>query len=79
MNNVPWKQHLNLNTAPNWQVKEFTKIVLNIMSNFIPNEIKKVLPRDSPWITKPLKAMIRKKNRLYKAYKTHGFQIDDKI
>ena len=79
MNNFPWEQHLNLNTDPNWQVKEFTKIVLNIMSNFIPHEIKKVLPRDSPWITKPLKAMIRKKNRLYKAYKTHGYQIDDKI
>ena len=23
--------------------------------------------------------MIRKKNRLYKAYKRHGYQIDDKI
>ena len=30
------------------------------MSNFIPHENKKMLPRDNPWITKPLKAMIKK-------------------
>ena len=28
---------------------------LNIMANFIPNEIMRIIPRDSPWITKPLK------------------------
>ena len=79
MENFPWEQHLNLNPDPNWQANEFTKIILNIMSNCIPHETKKVQPRDSPWITKPLKAMIRRKNRLYKAYKKHGFQIEDKI
>ena len=49
------------------------------MSNFIPHEIKKILPRDSPWVTKPLKAMIKRKNRLYKNYKKHGFQDHDKV
>ena len=77
--NFPWEQHLNLNQNPDWQVKEFNKIVLNIMSNFIPHEVKRILPRDNPWITKPLKAMIKRKNRLYKAYKRHGYQPDDKI
>ena len=28
---------------------------MNIMTNFIPNEIKRIVPRDPPWITKPLK------------------------
>ena len=28
-----------LNTDPSWQVKIFTDILLNIMSNFVPNEI----------------------------------------
>ena len=79
MANFPWEAHLNLNHNPDWQVKEFNKIFLNIMSNFIPHETKKVFPRDSPWITKPLKTMIRKKNRLYDAYKKHGFQANDKI
>ena len=79
MSNFPWNQHLNLNHDPNWQSKEFNKIFLNIMSNFIPHESKKFLPRDNPWITKPIKDMIKKKNRLYSNYKRHGFQQNDKI
>ena len=79
MVNFPWEQHLNLNRNPNWQAKEFTKIFLNIMSNFIPHETKKIIPRDNPWITKPLKTMIKKKNRLYKTYKRHGYQQNDKV
>ena len=54
MRTFPWEQRLNLNLNPNWQAKEFTKCFLNIMSNFIPHERKKVQPRDNPWITKPL-------------------------
>ena len=37
-----------LNTDPNWQVTTFTDILLNIMTNFIPNENKIFLPRDPP-------------------------------
>ena len=32
MNSFPWHQHLNTNTDPNWQVKTFIHIFLNIMS-----------------------------------------------
>ena len=49
------------------------------MSNFIPNEIKRVVPRDPPWITKPLKTMLNRKNRLFKNYKKHGYKADDKV
>ena len=38
--NFPWSQQLNLNTDPNWQVKTFHEIFLNIMASFIPNESK---------------------------------------
>ena len=31
------------------------------MAYFIPNEIKKIIPHDRPWITKP---MLDRKNRL---------------
>ena len=31
------------------------------MSNFIPNETKRFVPRDPPWITKSLKTMLNKK------------------
>ena len=74
MTNFPWSQHLNINTNPNWQVKTFNSIFLNIMSQFIPNEIKKFVPRDPPWITKSLKCMLNRKNRLFKNYKRHGYK-----
>ena len=34
---------------------------MNIMKNVIPNDIKKCIPRDPPWIHKSLKAMLKKK------------------
>ena len=79
MNSFPWRQHLNTNTNPNWQVKTFTDTFLNIMSNFIPNETKRFVPRDPPWITKPLKTMLNRKNRLFKNYKKHGYKAEDKV
>ena len=79
MTNFPWWQNLNNNTDPNWQVKRFTDIFLNIMSNFIPDETKRFVPRDPPWVTKPLKTMLNRKNRLYKSYKRHGYKDEDKV
>ena len=79
MTNFPWRQHLNLNTDPNWQVKTFTDTLLNIMSNFIPNETKRFIPRNPPWINKPLKTMLNRKNRLFNNYKRHGYNAQDKI
>ena len=78
MVNFPWLEHLNLNTDINWQVNTFTDIFLNIMSNFIPNETKRFVPRDPPWITKPIKTLLNRKNRLFKNYKKHGYKIEDK-
>ena len=77
MNEFPWHQHLNANTHTNWQVKTFTNIFLNIMSNFIPSDTKRIVPRDPPWITKPIKTLL-KKNRLFKNYIKHGYKIEDK-
>ena len=78
MTSFPWFQHLNLNTDPNWQVETFTDIFLNIMSNFIPNETKRIVPRDPPWINKALKTLLNRKNRLFKNYKRHGYKAEDK-
>jgi len=55
------------------------KKFLNIISSFIPNEIKKIIPREPPWITKPLRTMLSKQHRLYKNYKRHGFKPEDKL
>ena len=79
MTSFPWLQHFSNNTDPNWQVKTFTENFLNIMSNFIPNETKRFLPRDPPWITKSLKTMLNRKNRLFKNYKSHRYKEEDKV
>ena len=47
--------HLKTSQDPNWQVKTLTRLFLNIMTNFIPNEIKKIDPHDPSWTTKLLK------------------------
>ena len=44
------------------------------MSNFIPHETKRITPLDPPWITKTLKTMLNRKNRLFKNFKRHGYQ-----
>ena len=49
------------------------------MSQLIPNEMKKFVPRDPPWITKSLKCMLNSKNRLFKNYKRHGYKEEDKV
>ena len=79
MASFPWRQHLNVNTDPNWQVKTFTDTFLNILTSFVPNEIKRFVPRNPPWITKPLKTMRNRKNRLFKNYKRHGYKAEDKV
>ena len=77
--NFPWEQQLSLNTDVDWQVKTFNETVLNIMTNFIPNEVKRFTPRDPPWIDKTLKSKLNKKNRLFKNYKRHGYRSEDKV
>ena len=79
MTNFPCFEQLNLNMDINWQVKTFTEIFLNIMSNYIPNETKRFVPRDPPWITKPIKTMLNRKNRLFKNYKKHRYKDEDKV
>ena len=44
------------------------------MSNFIPNETKRFVLHDPSWITKSLKTMLNRKNRLFKNYKRHRHQ-----
>ena len=38
----PWEDHFRTNPDTNWQAKSFTEIILNIMSNFIPNKVIKL-------------------------------------
>ena len=49
------------------------------MANFIPNEIKKIIPRDPPWITIPLETILNKKNIFFKNVTRHGYKLEDKV
>ena len=49
------------------------------MSNFVPNETKRFVLRDPPWITKYLKSMLNRKNRIYKSCKTQGYRYEDNV
>ena len=74
----PWHDHLKTHD-PNWQVNFFNETILNIMSNFIPNNFIKILPKEPPWITTDIKRLIKKQNRFYKKFKRNGCKPDDKV
>ena len=40
--------------------------ILNIVSNFIPNEIVTINDRDPPWINNKIKSLIKNKNQYFK-------------
>ena len=73
-----WHEHLDKITCPNEQVKLLNEVLLNIYSNFIPNQVKTVKPRQAPWITPAVKNFLRKKNHAYKTFVKNG-QPDDKL
>ena len=79
LSEFPWRETLNSNTNPNWEVATFNTGLLNTMPNFIPNRIVKIDPKDPPWITHNSKNMIKRQNRMYKNYKRHGYLNDDKV
>ena len=70
---------LTLILIPTGKSKLLLTHFLNIMSSFVPNEIKRFVPRNPPWITKPLKTMLNRKNRRFKNYKRHGYKAEDKV
>ena len=74
----PWRETFRENSCPNWQVKKLNEILLNICSNFIPNKVITVRPRQAPWITQSIKNFLKKKNRAYKTFIRNG-QPEDKL
>ena len=47
------------------------------MLNFVPNNIIKGVPGDSPWITRSLKNMLNKQNRLFKDKNSDKNRVDN--
>ena len=67
-----WHEHLDNVICPNEQVELLNEVLLNIYSNFIPNIVKTIRPRQAPWVTQTVKNFLRKKNRAYKNFMRKG-------
>ena len=66
------------NHNPNRQVDILNETTLNIMSNFVPNEVKTVNPREPEWMNSNIKKLSRKRNKVFKKYKRNGYKSEDK-
>ena len=75
----PWEVRLRQNPNPNEQVELLNQCVLNIMSNFVPNEVKTICPREPEWLNRNVKNLLRKQNKKFKKYKKNGYKNEDKI
>ena len=67
INLFDWHKHLENIVCPNDKVKS-----LNIFSNFIPNKLKSMRPREAPKITQTVKNFLRKKNHAHKNFVKNG-------
>ena len=65
-NEFDWIRALS-NVTVDEKVCYFTKTLLNIIHNFIPNEIIVCGDRDPPWINNEIKKLINEKNSAYKS------------
>ena len=60
IDNFDWNRALD-NVSPNRQVSIFNDTILNIISNFMPNETIICDDRDPPWINSKIKKVINEK------------------
>ena len=67
-----WQETFEEVTHPDKQVEVLNEVLLNICSNFIPNELKRIKPKQVPWITPNIKNFLRKKNRAFKSFIKKG-------
>ena len=74
-----WETNLRRYRNPNDQVDLLNKSILNIMSNFVPNEVKTVCPRDPEWLDSDIKKLLLNQNKIYKRYTRNGYKIEDKV
>ena len=76
INEFEWVTKLRNYRNPNDQVDLLNKSILNIMSNFVPNEVKTVCPRDPEWLDSDIKKSLRNQNKIYKR---NGYKNEDKV
>ena len=67
----------NLND-PSDQVSLLNETILNVMSNFVPNEIKRYRPSEPAWFNHDIRYRLKKQNKLYRKYRYKGYLTHDK-
>ena len=75
----PWEDNLLLFPNPSDQVNILNNSILNIMSNYVPNELKTVRPSEPEWLNGNVKNLLRKQNKFFKRYKGNGYKNEDKF
>ena len=75
LNKFNWQRVL-LNTNVNEKVDIFNRAILNIRSNFIPQEFVVCDDKDPPWFNKKIRALIQEKNAAFKNYRNCSSNID---
>ena len=73
---LDWER-LFSNKNVNQQVVTFNSTLMNILSNFIPNEVITINDKDPPWISNFIKQKISQKNELFKIYQKNGNKSAD--
>ena len=64
------------NTSVNEKVDIFNRTILNILSNFIPQEIIVYGDKDPPWFGNRVKTLIQEKDGTYKIYRRNKDNLD---
>ena len=73
---VQWKNIFN-HKNPHHQVNIFSKTIINMFSNFVPNILVICDFRDPSWMSKFVKNKIKWKNKIYKDYNKNGRTEND--
>ena len=63
---------------PSDQVDLLNSTILNIMSNFVPNVIKRIRPSEPAWFNDDIKYRLKRQNKLFHRYKYGGYLPADK-
>ena len=68
----PWQHTFEEVTHPDDQVKIRNEVLLNIVSNYIPNELKNIKHQQVPWINPSINNFLRQKNLALKSFIKKG-------
>ena len=76
IDSIDWKSKLS-DPDPEHMSNLFTKTLLSIFTDNIPNQVIKCSDKDPPWISSEIKTAIKRKHRVYKKFLLRGKRQED--